>query len=49
MFKEEESLETVKMLGLINNLGKYQNIESYLKKIQIKSLDWKKQMKSEIF
>ena len=32
IFKEEESIEILKILGLINNIEKYQNIQSCLKK-----------------
>ena len=32
IFKEEESIEILKILGLINNIKKYQNIYRCLKK-----------------
>ena len=39
---ERESIEILKVLDLINNIEKYQNIYLYLKKIYIKNLTWKK-------
>ena len=41
IFKVEESIEIIKILGLINNIEDYQKI-SCLKKTGIKNLDWKK-------
>ena len=41
-FKEEEPIEILKILGLISNKEKYQNIYSCLRKIWIKNFNRKK-------
>ena len=47
LFKEEESIEILEILGLIDNMEEYQinifffKIEIWVKKTQVKNLDWK--------
>ena len=47
IFKEEESIEILKIFGLINNIEEYQKI--YMPKDELKTwfknVDWKKSMK----
>ena len=42
IFKEEESIEILKILGLINNIEEYQ-------KTWIKNLDWKSRWNKKLF
>ena len=38
---EQESIEIIQIIGFINNIEKYQNIKSCLKKAYAKNLDTK--------
>ena len=41
IFMEQESIEIIQIIGFINNIEKYQNIKSCLKKAYAKNLDTK--------
>ena len=43
IFKQDELIEILEILGLINN------IEEYQKKSQIKNLDWKNRWNKKLF
>ena len=48
IFKEEESIEISKILGLIANIEEYQRIYNQLCRYFLQNLDWKKWIKQEI-